>query len=234
MATVTICAVLLGDVGLGAQTRPPDYVVRGLEGAAAAAGSADWLWLVGPGVQPGPASLEALLDVLGHADELGDPVLLAGKVVDVHGTLDVAAEPWPRLLARESAIAGALHAVAALRAARYGSLLVASRAVERHGLPRADFAGQGDDLEWTSRLLRDDAGYLVPASVATRTGPPPVAPAALAGARVRMLRGDSWGGQEKAWFGFRLAQDLVRETARRPAAAPALLRAIVSGLRARA
>jgi GT2 family glycosyltransferase len=184
------------------------------------------------GVAPAATALEELLSPLGALGALGDPPLLSGKVVGPDGRLDGALAPWPRLLARELAITGAEHRLAALRAARYGSLLVHRRAVEEHGPPRADFAGAGDDLEWTGRILRDHPGYLVPRSVAVRSGgsaTPDVT--AFTRNRVRILRGDGWQGQEKAWFAFLLAQDAARELSARPARAPRLLRAVGRGLR---
>jgi len=237
-----VCAVAPPSVNLDAQSRPPDAgvaVVPGPNGlsqavATAAAGGATWLWLVDQDVAPEPTALEALLALLPVLGELGDPPLLAGKVVGADGRLDRVRPPWPRLLAREVAIIGAEHRVAALRAARYGSLLVHVRAVRRHGPPRVDFAGAGDDLEWTGRILRDEPGYLVPHSVAVRRADPTGAGdgAMLMRNRVRILRGDGWGGQEKAWFAFLAAQDAARELTQRPAAAPGLLRAVGRGLRA--
>lgn len=183
---------------------------------------------------PARDALAELLAPLTDAAPLADPVLISSKVVTRDGRLDDVAPPWPRLLAREQAIAGAERRLAALRAARYGSLLVHRRAVERHGVPRPDFAGAGDDLEWTARVLRDEPGFLAPRSVAVRTGGGRPDAAAFVRNRVRILRGDGWRGQEKAWFAFLFAQDLSRELSARPAAAPAVVRAIGRGLRGRA
>lgn len=238
-----VCAVAGAEVDLDSQTRGPDDRVdvgagrAGLADAvrAAAATGADWLWLVDASVTPSPTALEELLALVGSVEALGDPVLFAGKVVGHDGRLDLTRPPWPRLLARELAMAGADHRLAALRAARYGSLLVHRRAVELHGPPRPDFAEMGDDLEWTGRVLRDEPGYLVPRSVATRARPLPSG-SDLGDAdvrnNVRILRGDGWRGQEKAWFGFLFAQDLTQRVAAQPGTAPRLLRAVGRGLRA--
>lgn len=198
---------------------------------AAAATGATWLWLVDARVRPEPAALEELLAPLPSAGALGDPVLFAGKVVGADGRLDRDAPPWPRLLARELAMAGADHHLAALRAARYGSLLVHRRAVEQHGPPRPEFAGAGDDLEWTGRVLRDVPGYLAPRSIAVRERDGQPDPVAFTANRVRILRGDGWRGQEKAWFGFLFAQDLSQRISARPSEAPRLVRALGRGLR---
>ena len=235
----TVCAVVPAGVALARQTRPPDDVVvaqrdrSGLADAVrAAAERAAWLWLVDARVNVAPDALAELLAPLREPWPLGDPVLISSKVVTPDGRLDDAAPPWPRLLAREQAMAGAERHLAALRAARYGSLLVHSRAVERHGVPRPDFAGAGDDLEWTARVLRDEPGFLAPRSVAVRTADGRPDAAAFVCNRVRILRGDGWRGQEKAWFAFLFAQDLSRELAARPASAVRVVRAIGRGLRA--
>lgn len=241
-ADVAVCVVAPAGIDLGAQTRAHQDIVEhaGAGGgmpaqaiAEAAGRGADWLWIVDASVTPAPDALEALLSPLGDLEALGNPVLFTSKVVsDGDGRLDMDAPPWPRLLARELAMAGADHRLAALRAARSGSLLVDRRAVERHGPPRPDFGPAGRDLEWTGRVLRDDPGYLVPTSIAVRTTP--AAPDRTGYTRecVRILRGDGWRGQEKAWFAFLLTQDLAQQAAARPAAAGPLLRAVGRGLRA--
>ncbi len=243
MRAAAVCAIAPDGVDLSTQTRRPDAVVRVTAGRARmthalsdalAGGDAAWFWLVDAGVEPAPDALGQLLAPLALLAELGDPPLLASKVTDPDGHLDRALPPWPRILAREVAICGAEHRLAALRAARYGSLLVHRRAVQRHGPPRADFAGAGDDLEWTGRILRDDPGFLVPQSIAVRREGRGADAAALMRNRVRILRGDGWRGQEKAWFAFLLAQDAAGALAARPASAPSLVRAVGGGLRARA
>ena len=236
-----VCAIAPPAADLAGQTRPPDDVVVN---AGAARGMADalstaiathdptWLWLLDDGVVPAPEALERLLEPLGNAGELENPVLLSSLVVGPDGRLDAQRLPWPRLLARELAMAGAERHLAALRAACYGSLLVHRRGIERHGVPRADFVGEGEDLEWSGRILRDEPGYLVPGSVATREHNTPLDLRTFTRNRVRILRGDGWRGQERAWFAFLLAQDVAQRLAARPTSMPALARAIGSGLRA--
>ncbi|HEV2768559.1 MAG TPA: hypothetical protein VGV40_00040 [Solirubrobacteraceae bacterium] len=237
--SVSVCAVVPVGARLDTQTRAPDATVaigRGRAGLAdavraAAATGATWLWLLDARVRPDAAALEELLAPLPATAALGNPVLFAGKVVGADGRLDADAPPWPRLLARELAMAGADHRLAALRAARYGSLLVHRRAVEQHGPPRPEFADAGDDLEWTGRVLRDEPGYLAPRSVAVRVRDGQPDPLAFAANRMRILRGDGWRGQEKAWFGFLFAQDLSQRITARPSEAVRLARALVRGLR---
>jgi len=233
-----VCAIVPSPAVLGGQSRAPQAsaIVAAGRGALAEAMTsaveqgATWLWLVDRDVTPAPDALEELLRPLAALPLLDDPVLLASHVVLPDGSPDVGAAPWPRLLARELALNGASHHLAALRAVRFGSLLVHRRALERHGVPRADFAAAGDDLEWTGRVLRDDPGFLVPRSIATRATPSLVDPAPYVRSRVRILRGDGWAGQEKAWFAYLLARDLVQRGASDPKAVPGLALAAARGL----
>lgn len=235
-----VCAVTSPGPAVDRQTVTPGRSVTVEHGAgalhdavlAARATGCEWLWLVRPGWDVAPDALEALLAAAARGFELQDPVLFAGMPIDPHGRLDLEAAPVLRILARELAITGAQHRLVAIRTASYGSLLVHRDAVERHGAPRVAFSGAGDDLEWTGRILRDAAGYLVPTSVVRVPSRDPADRRQLMRNRVRMLRGDGWTGPERLWAAFVLSQDLVRAAADRPMAAPGLLRAVGSGVRA--
>jgi rhamnopyranosyl-N-acetylglucosaminyl-diphospho-decaprenol beta-1,3/1,4-galactofuranosyltransferase len=212
-------------------------VRRALESSAAAA--ADWIWLLDAGVVPQPDALDALLAPLDSMGTLVAPLVMSGKVMTEHGSVDAAAAPWPRLTDKETAIEAAAHRLVSIRAARHGSLLVHRSAIERYGLPRADYVTEGDDLEWTGRILKRERGYLVPRSVAFRRGPVtderPERRYRDMRNRVDMLRRDVWDGDERLWFGLMIAQDLVRELgprARRSSRA-VILRAVRDGLTGR-
>ncbi len=252
MASVTsVCAVVRAGAdaaatvaALDAQTRPPD-ARRVLAAPAASVGEAigaardldaEWLWLLEPDVQPAPTALAELLASLGRfgGEELPEPVLLTSKVLGPHGHLDPRSAPWLPLLGTERIVQACRRRVVAVRLARWGSLLVRRDLVSVHGAPRADYAGGADDLEWTARVLRDGAGYLVPRSVAVRSGTAVAGPpAAEVRDRARMLRGSGWVAHEPVWFGFLLAVDVARAAAERPRSVPRLLRAVASGVRAR-
>ena len=210
---------------LDGQRRRPDFVeLVGDDGLAAALGraaatGATWLWLLDGSAAPDATTLEALLVPLAHAQSLEDPILLSSMIVTPSGELDTAAPPWPRLFWRENAILGAEHRLAALRAASWGSLLVHRRALSLYGAPRASFAGAGDDLEWTGRMLRETPGYLVPSSVAVRHRRLATHGIRYLRSRLRILRGDGWHGTDRVWFAFVLVRDLSAQLARRPAAA---------------
>ena len=235
-----VCAVSPAQLDLGRQARTLDeHVTLGNGGAAlhdavlaALTTGSEWLWLVGRGADVDEHALEALLAAAAHTSSLHDPVLFAGKPVDEQGRLDSVASPVVRNLARELAIAGAQHRLVAIRAAPYGSLLVRREAVERHGPPRVDFAGAGDDLEWTGRMLRDAPGYLVPGSTVRFAHEVKADVRRLTRNRVRMLRGDGWVGAERLWSAFVLTEELARTVVEHPTTAPGLLRAVGNGVRA--
>lgn len=197
----------------------------------------DWVWLVDAGVLPQAAALAALLAPL-RTPDLPAPLLLAGRIVGPNGRMDLARAPWPPLLDRRVVIAAARHRLASVRLARWGSLLVARTAVEDLGLPRRDYAGGADDLEWTARILKESPGYLVPSSVAVDPRPRPQRREHRQQRyrelrdRVRMVRGDGWVAQEPVWFAYELGLDVLRDVRRQPSLAPIAVRAVAAGLRA--
>lgn len=176
----------------------------------ALATGAEWIWVLDGHAVPEPGALEALLAVADPPGSLPAPALLASRVSRPDGSLHPDALPWPEIFEKEITTAAVGHRLVSLRAARPGSLLVRADAVRRHGLPRADFVSHGEILEWTARLLRDERGYLVPTSVALRADRDSPNPRRELRNRARMLRGDTWGREEKLWFGFLLAQDAVK------------------------
>jgi len=172
---------------------------------AAAGGPEAWLFLVEDGVEPAPDAAERMLGALDDLGEAPAPALLAATVLAPGGGLHPAAEPWIPLLDRKVVIAAARKGLTSVRMARWGALLVRAQAVERHGPPRADFAGGADDLEWTARILREGHGYVVPAATAIDRRPPRGRITLReAGHRLRMLREPIWVAQEPVWFGFEL------------------------------
>ncbi len=175
-----------------------------------------WSWLVDDAVEPRADALDGLLAVVNALPEgLPEPELVASKVVGTDGRLHQASQPWPEIFEKEVSTAACAHRLVSLRAARGGSVLVRRDAIDRHGLPRADFVSHGEVLEWTARILRHEAGYLVPASVAVREDRDRPAVRRDLGNRARMLGGGAWRREEKLWFGFLLAQDAVRAAAGR-------------------
>lgn len=188
---------------------------------AGARTGADWLWLVSAGVVPRSGALDALLTALdlsgeGPAGDLPRPALLSSRIVTPGGTPDVSAAPWVPLIDRAVVMAAAARGLAAVRFARWGSLLVDRAAVELHGPPRKNFAAGADDLEWTGRMLLGAAGYAVPGSVAIREAPLQEKLARELAGRARMLRGDGWEGAEPLWFVYETVRGIGRTPSRSP------------------
>jgi len=250
----SVCAVVLAPGGPGqgtaalaaveAQTRGVDQRVV-LDGepssfhaaiTSARAHDPTWYWLLDDGVVPEPAALERLLAALDAIGDLPAPGLLASKVVGPDGGLDPHSVPWPPLLDREVTIGAAQRHLVTLRLVRWGSFMVHRDVLERHGPPRADFAGGADDLEWTARVLREGGGYLVPTSVATRRTAPRRSRTdgyAELRDRVRMVGGeDRWTAQEPVWWAFLAGVEAFRELKAhpRPRTAAQLARALGQGV----
>lgn len=157
--------------------------------------SADWIWLVRGDTAPAPDALEQLAGVAVGRPGLAEPVLLASKVLGPGGALEPGSAPWPPLHDRQGAMDAAEERLAAVRIARWGSLLVRADALRRHAPPRSGLWG-GEDIEFTGRLLREGAGYLVPASVTTRDK-------TRGARRLGTLRAaasrEAWDTQERLW-----------------------------------
>ena len=225
VASATVAAVVCGSGpaldAVERQDHAPDRVLAHggpwRDAILAAAGQADWLWLVAGDVEPEPSALGALLELVPARAGLPEPVLLAGKVVDPDGRLDAASAPWPPLHDRAAGMAAAEHGVAAVRIARWGSLLVPRSAIERHGLPRPALARGGDDIEWTARLLRWGHGYLVPGSVALRGQRDGRAPREAAGVARALASREAWAPYERLWVLYTvLLEGSRRSPSRKP------------------
>jgi hypothetical protein len=171
-----VCAVVAGDAprveaALAAQEERPGAIVRAARLADAARGGAlpagaAWLWLLDGTAIPEPGALSALLARANDLGALPAPALLSSKVVCPQGRLAAAHVAWYRRGQTELAMLAAAGRLLPIRAASAGSLLVRSDRASAPAGPLDPLSGQGAALAWTAALLRDAAGYLVPASVA--------------------------------------------------------------------
>lgn len=200
-----------------------------------------WLWLMDDDTIPTPEALERLLDAPAQLEGLPEPIMLASKVVWTDGRLHPMNWPDPRVadVGREF-LPAVERGFVPIRTATFPSLLVRRDAIERHGLPRAGFFIWYDDTEWTARLLRSEAGYLVLSSVAVHKtarahtvadGGPRFYYALRNG--LYILRTDAYGAAERARHGLRLLAQTRRYLERadaRPEAARVVLRGLRDGL----
>jgi rhamnopyranosyl-N-acetylglucosaminyl-diphospho-decaprenol beta-1,3/1,4-galactofuranosyltransferase len=125
---------------------------------------AEWLWLMDDDVVPRPDSLAELLAAAERSAHLR-PRLLASVALWTDGRLHplnvpgIERERLPRI------VGGAEQRLLPITSATFASLLVNRAAVELHGLPAKHFFIWSDDIDYTSRVLRDETGFLVPTSV---------------------------------------------------------------------
>jgi rhamnopyranosyl-N-acetylglucosaminyl-diphospho-decaprenol beta-1,3/1,4-galactofuranosyltransferase len=126
----------------------------------------DWFWLMDDDVIPDNAALEALVIAHERMPSTGKPVLLASLVTWTDGRPHLRnGVIYRRDSDRRRAAAVKALGYAGIRACTFVSALIARRAVATSGYPIADYFINGDDLEYTSRILRQEQGLLVPTSI---------------------------------------------------------------------
>ena len=177
----------------------------GLE--AAQAGEGEWFWLMDDDTIARSDALAALLAApAALADLPPAPMLLASRVVWRDGRLHPMNTPGFERSDVARLVDSGARGLVPLRVTTFVSLLVRRAAVERHGLPPRHFFIWSDDLEFTARILRHEAGYVVPDSVVEHRTKEAHTAVSSSGGRfyfhVRntlfMLRGSAWNGVEKA------------------------------------
>jgi GT2 family glycosyltransferase len=171
----------------------------------------DWLWLMDDDTIATPTALEELLAAPARLDGAAPaPALLTSKVVWSDGTLHPMTAPGPDRTRWDGVAAAAAQRLLALRSTTFVSLLVSRAAVDAHGFPDPRFFIWSDDIEYTGRILRRDAGYLVTASVVEHRTKTAHSAVTDAGPRfyfhirntLYMIRGASWDAGEKLGLGL--------------------------------
>ena len=202
----------------------------------------DWLWLMDDDTLALPDTLRTLLDGARRAPA-GRPLLVASQVRWKDERLHPMNRSVPRWRDRALMAEAAAHGLVALRYATFVSVALSREAVERFGLPRAEYFIWGDDVEYTARVLRDDPGYLVPESRVYHWTPEPHAAATPTSDRfyfharntLLTLRGTSFAGLERfdqARYLARTAVEYIRVNFRDRRRMQLLARAFRDGLRA--
>lgn len=165
---------------------------------------ADWIWLMDDDTIAAPDALEQLL-AAPRVVEAMRPALLASRVVWDDGHLHPMNAPGFERDDVAVVVAGCEVGLMPLRTATFVSLLVHRRAIDRHGLPFKHYFIWSDDIEYTARILRHEAGYVVPTSVVHHKTRTPHTAVSTSGDRfyyhVRntlfMMRGTAWSKREK-------------------------------------
>jgi len=126
----------------------------------------DWLWAMDDDTIPRPDALERLLAAGERAHGMGEPVMLASRVLWTDGRTHPMNLPNIDGRDPQRFIEGLAQGLPPLRWATFVSVLFRTDAVRRHRLPRKDFFLWSDDIDFTARILRRERGYFVPDSVA--------------------------------------------------------------------
>ncbi len=123
------------------------------------------VWLLDDDTVPEPSALAELIDAR-TAYGVPPPALVASRVLWTdgrdHPMNTPRQRPWPGRQARERAAAAGCVPI---RSASFVSVLVDSSVVRARGLPLADYFLWNDDFEFTTRLIRGNAGLSCPTSV---------------------------------------------------------------------
>jgi rhamnopyranosyl-N-acetylglucosaminyl-diphospho-decaprenol beta-1,3/1,4-galactofuranosyltransferase len=206
------------------------------------ASGAKWVWVMDDDTIARPDALERLISAPWREAGLPEPALLASRVDWSDGKPHPMNTPILRRRDADGLIRAAGAGLLPLRSATFVSLLVARRAIERYGLPRREFFLQADDVEFTARILRTEAGYLVPDSVVehrtatahTFTDDPFRFYHHLRNT-LYMLRGEAWDPAEKpalAWVVLDSSARFMSRNRWSAASARTVARALRDGLRA--
>jgi rhamnopyranosyl-N-acetylglucosaminyl-diphospho-decaprenol beta-1,3/1,4-galactofuranosyltransferase len=129
--------------------------------------SADLIWLMDDDTVPEPDALRALLEARERypGSPARPPALVASRVVwtdgRAHPMNTPRAKPFAGRAEREAAAAAGCLPI---RSASFVSVLVDAGVCRERGLPQADYFLWNDDFEFTTRVLRGNAGLLCPAS----------------------------------------------------------------------
>lgn len=210
--------------------------------ARAYRGCADWVWVMDDDTIASANALAELIATPGRLEGLPPPVLLASKAVWNDGRVHPMNIPQFERDRLERIVRATENGVLPIRAATFVSLLVKRDAIERHGLPLKHFFLWSDDVEYTARILRQDAGYAVPTSVVHHKTKTAYTAVSSTGDRfyyhvrnmLYMIRGDAWETREKlflAWVVTSTSYDYLRRASFAPHAVRVLLRGVRDGLR---
>ena len=177
----------------------------------------EWIWLMDDDTLPTPTALQELLEAPERAGMGELPALLSSKVVWTDGALHPMNMPGFEREDVPFVVASAQQHLLPLRTATFVSLLLHRGVVDRHGLPLKRYFLWSDDIEYTARILRDEPGYLVPASVTVHKTKTAYTAISSSGDRfyfharntLYMLRSPGWRLREKPGIVFGYVLSIV-------------------------
>jgi rhamnopyranosyl-N-acetylglucosaminyl-diphospho-decaprenol beta-1,3/1,4-galactofuranosyltransferase len=212
---------------------------------AAHARGYDWIWTLDDDAIAAPDALERLIEAAAvRVPGQPAPAVLASRVVWTDGSLHAMNVPRPDARDPRLAFEIARAGLAPIRSCSWVSALFASSAIDRHGLPHADFFYWSDDAEYTARLLQDGIGYYVQASVVEHRTATQGLPIDRGGAsmyyefrnKLWMVRSGPWSPVEKLRLATEVQADLrryLRESRFSRDALATAARGVAHGLRGR-
>jgi GT2 family glycosyltransferase len=190
-------------------------------------GGYDWVWIMDDDTIPQPDALAELLEAVPRLERLGrPPAVLASRVLWQDGGVHPMNWSWPNPFPYRRFRAARRMGYVPVRWAAFSSVLVARWAIHKYGLPHRDYFVRTDDLEYTGRILRREAGYLVPKSLAVHKTPTKYTPASAhperfyyeVRNRIWAIRSRSFGVLGKAALGVHImGSTLVYLAKNRPA-----------------
>lgn len=129
-----------------------------------------WLWLMDDDSMVRPDSLRELLAAECRLPADLKPDLLCSRVLHPDGSdhpMNWAAPRWRLEFGheRDLYLRCIPYGVLSIRCCSFVSVLIHRRAIDRVGLPRAEFFLWTDDIDHTARICRDAIGVQVPTSV---------------------------------------------------------------------
>lgn len=201
-------------------TAAPESVVEderlraGLERALAT--GAGWIWVLDGSAIPAPDALAALLAGLERMEELPEPSLLTGTVVDSAGRVAADRFPWYRRYTTDVALSAADRGLLPVRAST-APALVRRDAAEATPPPAGARIGPADILVWTATLMRERTGYLVPESE-SETVPGTGDPLRRPGTAVRLMLSDAMARHDRLGVALEFAERAGRRASVGPRA----------------
>jgi GT2 family glycosyltransferase len=217
----------------------PGGYARGLK--AALERGFEWVWMLDDDAFAEPGCLAALVEAVERAPRRPD--LLTSVVRWRDGRIHPMNRPWLRVRREAEAAQAAAAGLAPVRAATSVSTMVSRETLERHGFPPEHYEIWIDDIEWTAKILREGAGYLVPDAITLHNTAEPRDTITDARGRfyykVRnglwLLRaGESFRGFERASYALSIVQAIQRyvaQSADRREAVATVARGLRDGLR---
>ena len=126
----------------------------------------DWLWLLDDDSIADSGALGALLLAYeSYSDKGRRPLLLASKVIWTDGDLHPMNIPRPNMRNMDDVFDAAERSHFPIRIASFVSLLIHRSVIDQYKFPIRDYFIWNDDTEFTARVLKQEFGVAVPASV---------------------------------------------------------------------